>query len=92
VIDETKITPYPIEEVTIYALRHTSIARQLLRGTPIRIVAVTHDTSVAMIERNYSALLADHADAIARTAMLDFDGMLAETLCAAQESRKGGLG
>ena len=48
--------------VTLYALRHTNIARQILHGTPIRVVAVIHDTSVAMIEKNYSALLADHAE------------------------------
>lgn len=30
-----------------------------------------HDTSVAMIEKNYSKFLADHSDAIARAAMFD---------------------
>jgi integrase len=59
------------EGVTIYALRHSSIARQLLAGVPIRIVAVNHDTSVAMIERTYSHLIADHADALSRKALLD---------------------
>jgi len=59
------------EEVTIYALRHSNIARQILRGVPIRVVAVNHDTSVAMIEKNYSPFLADHADAIARSGLLD---------------------
>ena len=32
-------------EVTIYALRHSSIVRQLLAGVPVRVVAVNHDTS-----------------------------------------------
>jgi integrase len=32
-------------QVTIYALRHTSIVRQILAGVPIRVVAVNHDTS-----------------------------------------------
>ena len=36
--------------VTIYALRHSSIVRQLLAGVPIRLVAVAHDTSALMIE------------------------------------------
>jgi integrase len=59
------------EEVTIYALRHSSIVRQILANVPIRVVAAIHDTSVAMIERTYSAFIADHADALARAALLD---------------------
>jgi integrase len=58
-------------QVTIYALRHSSIVRQLLAGVPVRIVAAGHDTSVAMIERNYSRYITDHADALVRGAMLD---------------------
>ena len=57
--------------VTIYALRHSNIVRQILAGVPIRVVAVNHDTSTAMIERTYSRFIGDHADAIARTALLD---------------------
>lgn len=58
-------------EVTIYALRHSSIVRQLLAGVPVRVVAANHDTSVAMIERNYSRHISDHADALARAALLN---------------------
>ncbi len=58
-------------EVTIYALRHTSVVRQLLANVPIRIVATLHDTSVAMIERTYSRHIGDHSDALARSAMLN---------------------
>jgi integrase len=58
-------------EVTMYALRHSSIVRQLLAGVPVRVVAVNHDTSVIMIERNYSRHIGDHADALARAALLD---------------------
>jgi hypothetical protein len=58
-------------EVTIYALRHSSIVRQLLGGVPIRVVATTHDTSVAMIEKTYSRYITDHSDALSRAAMLD---------------------
>jgi hypothetical protein len=58
-------------EVTLYALRHSSIVRQLLAGVPIRVVAVNHDTSVLMIERTYSRHIGDHADALARAALLD---------------------
>jgi integrase len=57
-------------EVTIYALRHSSIVRQIKANVPIRIVAVSHDTSVAMIERHYSAEIADFADEATRGAML----------------------
>lgn len=55
----------------MYALRHTSIVRQLLAGVPIRIVAVNHDSSVGMIEKNYSRHIGDHSDAVVRAAMLD---------------------
>jgi integrase len=64
-------------DVTIYALRHSSIVRQLLAGTPIRIVAVLHDTSVAMIERTYSRHIGDHSDHMARRALLDLAEPLA---------------
>jgi len=57
--------------VTLYALRHSSIVRQLLSNVPIRIVATLHDTSVKMIERTYSKHIAEHTDAIARRALLD---------------------
>jgi len=58
-------------KVTMYALRHSSIVRQLLAGVPVRIVAAGHDTSVKMIERTYSAHITDHTDALVRGAMLD---------------------
>lgn len=68
------IAPYTVEDITLYALRHSSIVRGLLRGVPVRVVVVQHDTSVVMIERSYSVHLADHADALARLGMLDVDG------------------
>ena len=58
-------------EVTIYALRHSAIVRQIMAGVPIRIVAVNHDTSIAMLERTYSRYIGDHSDALARRALLD---------------------
>jgi integrase len=57
--------------VTLGALRHSSIVRQLLRGVPVRIVASGHDTSVAMIEKTYSRHISDHADAMVRATLLD---------------------
>ncbi|MCA1412687.1 tyrosine-type recombinase/integrase [Bradyrhizobium sp. NBAIM20] len=55
---------------TMYALRHSSIVRALLRGLPIRLVAASHDTSSAEIERTYSKHITDHSDEIARAALL----------------------
>ena len=45
--------------------------RQLLAGVPVRVVAVNQDTSIPMIERTYSRYIGDHADALARKALLD---------------------
>jgi integrase len=59
-------------EVTPYALRHSSIVRQLLRGVPTRVVAAHHDTSVTMIERNYSRfIIGDPSDALTRATLID---------------------
>jgi len=58
-------------EVTLYALRHSNIVRQILAGVPIRVVAVNHDTSIAMLERTYSRYIGDHSDGFARGALLD---------------------
>jgi hypothetical protein len=55
--------------VTSYALRHSSIVRQLLANMPVRVVASLHDTSVTMIERTYSRYIGDHSDALTRAAM-----------------------
>jgi integrase len=65
-------------EVTLYALRHSSIVRDLLANVPVRIVATKHDTSIPMIERNYSKYIADHADTLSRRAMLDPDGPMGD--------------
>jgi integrase len=57
--------------ITIYALRHSSITRQLKANIPIRIVAALHDTSVVMIERTYSANIAKFANDIVRPHLLE---------------------
>ncbi|MET4086664.1 site-specific integrase [Bradyrhizobium sp. S3.5.5] len=57
-------------EVTMYALRHSSIVRMLLRNVPIRLVASLHNTSVAMIEKHYSRFISEHSDDISRAALL----------------------
>ena len=58
---------------TIYCLRHTAITRALLAGVPVRLVASSFDTSVAMIEKTYSKYIADHGDAQMRRAVFDVD-------------------
>jgi integrase len=58
--------------VTIYALRHTHITRQLKANVPIRVVASAHDTSTGQIERHYSKLIANHTDELTRATLLDF--------------------
>ena len=63
------------DSVTLYALRHSNIVRQLLASVPVRVVAASHDTSIVMIERTYSRFIGDHADALARKAMLDIAAM-----------------
>jgi integrase len=59
------------DEVTLYALRHSSIVRQLLAGVGARVVASAHDTSVLMLEKTYSRYITDHSDALVRKTLLD---------------------
>ncbi|TYL85723.1 site-specific integrase [Bradyrhizobium cytisi] len=61
------------DTVSMYALRHSSIVRALLLNVPVRIVAASHDTSVAAIERHYSKFIVEHADDISRRALLHHD-------------------
>jgi integrase len=63
-------------EATPYSFRHSSIVRMLLGNIPIRIVASLHDTSVEIIERNYSAFITDVSDSMTRATLPDF-GMVA---------------
>src|SRR5262249_52032851 len=56
---------------TMYALRHSSIARALLRGLPVKIVADWHDTSVGQIEAHYGRFIKHHYDELVRGALLD---------------------
>jgi hypothetical protein len=58
-------------EVTPYALRHSSIVRQLLKGIPTRLVASAHDTSVVEIERTYSHyIVSEGTESILRDSLL----------------------
>jgi hypothetical protein len=58
---------------TMYCLRHTAITRTLLAGVPVRLVASSFDTSVAMIEKTYSKCITDHGDELMRRALFDVD-------------------
>ncbi len=59
------------DEITTYALRHSSICRSLLKGSPISLVARLHDTSSDEIEAHYAAYILDVAgDALSRKGLL----------------------
>ena len=59
------------DTVTLYALRHSSIVRMLLKNIPIRLIAALHNTSVGQIERNYSRHITEHhSDDLTRIGLL----------------------
>jgi hypothetical protein len=60
-------------DASIYSLRHSSIARALLRNVPIKVVADWHNTSVGIIEAHYGRFLSRHSDDLIRAALVDFD-------------------
>ena len=62
------------DEITTYALRHSSICRSLLKGSPISLVARLHDTSSDEIEAHYAAYILDVAgDALSRKGLLQVE-------------------
>jgi integrase len=61
------------DHASIYCLRHTAITTTLLAGVPVRLVASSFDTSVAMIEKTYSKHIANHGDEQMRRAVFDAD-------------------
>jgi hypothetical protein len=56
---------------TVYHLRHSSIARALMRGVPVAITSRWHDTSPAIIEAHYGRFIKHHYDELVRGALLD---------------------
>jgi hypothetical protein len=72
-----------------------SIVRQLLAGMPGRVVAAGHDTSLVMLERNYSRYVNDHSDVTARAALLEIaehkDGGSASVPNPPESSQSAGL-
>ena len=60
------------QDLTAYSLRHCSIVRMIFAGVPLRVIASSHDTSTAMIEKNYSRYITgDPSDSLCRGAMFD---------------------
>jgi hypothetical protein len=59
--------PETDEAATMYALRHSSIVRQLLANISPSIVAKKHDTSIKMLEDHYAAEIAQAEAAAAQT-------------------------
>jgi len=57
--------------VTFYSLGHTSIVRALLAGVAVGLCTVSHDTSIAMTEKSYSAFISDHSGSLLRRALFD---------------------
>lgn len=70
------------DTVTLYALRHSSIVRALLKNIPIKIVSASHDTSAAAIERHYSRHILEHSDDISRRALLHHEEPVADNVIA----------
>ncbi|CAH1653506.1 hypothetical protein BOSEA31B_10939 [Hyphomicrobiales bacterium] len=58
-----------VEYAEPYSLRHSSIVRGLTKGLPVRLVAAAHDTSIAMIEKHYSAYIVDATEDMLRNAI-----------------------
>ncbi|MGJ5049939.1 tyrosine-type recombinase/integrase [Bradyrhizobium oligotrophicum] len=74
-------------EVTMYALRHSSIVRMLLANVPIRLVSALHNTSTRMIERTYSKYITEHSDDISRRALLQHEAVASKKVVALPISR-----
>jgi integrase len=56
--------------LTPYSLRHSSIIRQIRNGTPLRLIAFAHDTSVTELERTYARYLNNASDDLIRSGLL----------------------
>jgi len=53
-----------------YALRHSSIVRNLRARLPVRLVAQIHDTSDRVIERHYASVIVDIMDDLSAAAVV----------------------
>jgi len=68
--------------VTMYALRHSSIVRMLLKNVPTSVVAAQHNTSENMIRKHYAKFISDHSDDVSRHALLQHEPALGENVVA----------
>jgi integrase len=66
VLERLKLDP----SLSPYTLRHSSIIRQIRAGTPLRMIAFAHDTSVGEIERTYARHLNSASDDLLRKGLL----------------------
>lgn len=57
-------------DVVPYALRHSSIVRGLRFNLPTRLVAASHDTSVAMVEKHYAAFITSALEELTAKAII----------------------
>ena len=69
-------------DATMYALRHSSIVRMLLKNVPIKLVASLHNTSTKMIEKHYAKYITEHSDDVSRHALLHHEPPAADNVVA----------
>jgi site-specific recombinase XerD len=76
-------------ELSSYCLRHSSICRSLLRGSPVSVVAKLHDTSAREIEAHYAAYILDVAgDALSRKGLLRPEALTADNVVVTLPGRR----
>ena len=66
----------------MYSLRHSIIARMLLKNVPIRLVAALHDTSVAHDRKALREIHRRTHDDISRAALLQHEPPAGENVIA----------
>ena len=69
-------------DATMYALRHSSIVRMLLKNVPIKLVASLHNTSTKMVEKHYAKYITEHSDDVSRHALLQLESPVGENVVA----------
>lgn len=69
-------------DVSMYALRHSSIVRRLLAHMPVALVVAMHDTSEKMIRQHYAKHITEHADDHARIRLLQDEVPVGENVVA----------
>jgi hypothetical protein len=63
-------------------LRHSSIVRMLLQNIPARVIASLHNTSIRMLEANYSRFITEHSDDVSRKALLQHELLIGSNVVA----------